>query len=422
MASQRGSALVLVLMTVAALLIVGVSLVSASTVEFRSAINQSHSTQAFYVAEAGLRWARRTIVPGSLPTSGTIPQILYRSSAFGGTSTDLAGIGELDVTVTRIADGRWELRSTGLQHQARRTVSWQITQAAGVGIGVVLDRHAVLGNLSLDNNAHVYGNIFVNQSLISRGNNSVITGTVTPPPAAGTFVAPTTYPFPSQTLLWRGDLQINNNQTAVVSANGQYGTINIENNGNLQIRVDSAETLIVRLGSLTMSNNASLTITGSGTGRVVLHVNGSLRIANKNVDINQSGNAHGDPTRLEIYVHGNDGGTAVHLNNNLDFSGSLLVSNGSVLLDNNVRFNGNIVLGGGNVRLDNNAHLQGVVFAPATHVTLANNASVTGAVVAGSYLGNNNSVTTFEANRVVGFNAWASHQSRYIFSTWNVHP
>jgi len=353
-------------MTVAALLIVGVSLVSASTVEFRSAINQSHSTQAFYVAEAGLNWARRTMVPASLPTSGNTPHILYRSIAFGGDNTALAEIGELDVTVTRIADGRWELRSTGLQHQARRTVSWHITQK-------VPTNHQIEDEFSDHPKADLRP--------VPEGESGLTYPSVTLPQ------------LPAETD--RGNLTVSTATT--IAASGHYNNLTV--NGPLTITPGNTDLNIV-VNTLVVSNNGSLVIGGTGTGRVIIHVI-------RSVDLHGTVGSTTTVNRLQVIQHGdrtvNIGGTPTDPGH---FHGTLITNVATIRIDHSATLSGLLITNSTEreaIRIRNDASVgtatEGVLFyAPNGRVDIDNHSSVFGVVVANDL---NVGYATLTLNRII---------------------
>jgi len=386
---------------VAALLIVGVSLVSASTVEFRSAINQSHSTQAFYVAEAGLRWARRGLVQGTLTLPAGLslnqPHFFHPNPVAGLTNANLAAIGVHEITVTRIAVGRWELRSTGLQHQARRTVSWQITELPLASNLSVPERHRIRDNF------HRHSHF--------TGGEDVIKGS-----AGFTFPAVNLPPVPTG-LSDRGDLTVNN--ATVITASGHYRSITVS--GPLTISPRDTDLVIV-VNTLEVRGDRSIEIDRSdtGTGRVIIHVINSITL---------DGTIGSQDTvnRLQVLHHGS---SDVNIRSRSTFHGSLLTNNASIRIDNSAGVSGNLLTNSTEtdaIRIRNYAIVgtatQGVlIYAPRGSVEIDNRSNVFGVVVARNLNGGNHATLTLNRNINTPLAPFISFGGgvTYTFSDWNV--
>jgi len=405
-------------MTVAALLIVGVSLVSASTVEFRSAINQSHSTQAFYVAEAGLNWARRGLVQGTLTLPARLdlnqPHFFHPNPVAGLTNANLAAFGVHEITVTRIADGRWELRSTGLQHQARRTVSWQITELPVVGTGAALDRHHVRGIVSVQGAATVTGNV-----------NASSWGSVSPtglPEAQRTTLPVDQFTFPRVTmappsgLTWRGDFTTNRDGAPVFPGHGQYGTITV--NDRLDINVTGPADVVIRVGTLNV-DKGSIVITGSGTGRVIFHVGNAF-------SLDGPINSGGSPARVSLFYHGSND---VKLTGNEFLGGSLITNTANIEISGNAVVAGHILTNADSVRIgkaeDNNKNkkaslvLGRVIYAPNAHLEMQGNDTLTGVIVVEQLTAGGNASLNLNTTFSAPVDTFATNLRRFTFANWN---
>jgi len=420
MQSQRGSILVFVTLTVAVLMIVGVTFATATTVEYRAAMHHTHGTQAFYIAEAGLNWARRGLANGTivLPAIGVNQEhVLYRSAAFGpleGTQV-LADIGEIELRVRRLTTTRVELTAQGRQAMSRRTVAIQADETAGAGVDAALARHQVVGAVSLDNNASVSGDI--SGSSFTLRNNSVITGAQIIGPPLVSF-APPTFSLPTG-LTSRASVSVSGGSAVSLMPNSDYPTITVDNNGVLMVNVPDANDIVISVGTLTVSNNARINRTGTGTGRVLLHVRDTFTMDNGAL-ANESGHVE----RFIVYCHGTND---VGLNNNARFTGTLVARTARVNLRNGVAFTGHIVTGStasDAIKLDNNARMTGIAYAPRGEVELGNNARIDGVVIAGSLHLNNNAQVNRATGTVASFTPsvtalglWAT-ATVYSFHTW----
>jgi len=395
MASQRGSALVLVLMTVAALLIVGVSLVSASTVEFRSAINQSHSTQAFYVAEAGLNWARREI---STNRSLLSTPVLYRSPAFGGNHNILSSLGELEVRVTPTSTG-WEVLSTGLTHLARRTVSLQITQTVSGGTDPMLTQH------------HSF-------SEPQRGNNTTVTGNI----QTGTNFPDVVMPIPFANLQGRLAFSTTATNTPSLVA-GQYPSIEVNHALNIHIP-DSVSVLQIRTGSLTIGTNGSITVSGNPQGRVIFHIDRLISMSGQ-ASINQPvpASANPNPARVLLVQFGSE---VVKLTGQTLLVGALVTNTAPITIGGNGNIIGPILTNASSVHLgkdENQGALGGtLVYAPNARLTMVGNDTWTGVVVVNELDMGGKSSLRFSSVSTAGADGLLPFAGQLHFGPWNQRP
>jgi len=442
MQDQKGSALVLVMLTVAALLIVGVSLVAASTVEYRSSVNHGYSTQAFFVAEAGLNWARRGLQSGTivLPTGLSVGQThtVYRSQGFGGTSTALISVGELDIAFTRTASG-WDLVAQGAQHQARRTVSLQITEQAGAGSGSILDRHHVRQGVSLSGSASIAGDVtaarvhlmgsprisgnveIVGATLVGQvtAPHGTITGTTILISTTETFATPTiTHLLPSG-LSWRGDFTAGwwPSPPYALPGTGQYGTILVES--ELVINVPSAADVVVRVGHLRVTGSGLITITGSGTGRVIFHVENEFSVAGSGA-INRNGSSD----KVDIFYHGSN---EVRMTGATLVVGSLIANTANIVLGGSGGITGHILTGGNRVEISGAA--QGnvrVLYAPNAALHITGSGNLSGVAVVDSFTGSG--AASLQITGLIGsqfdrfannLNLWPTTAS-FTFHNWNL--
>jgi len=335
----------------------------------------------------------------------------------------LAAIGVHEITVTRIAVGRWELRSTGLQHQARRTVSWQITELPVVGTGAALDRHHVRGIVSVQGAATVTGNV-----------NASSWDSVSPtglPEAQRTTVPVDQFTFPRVTmappsgLTWRGDFSTNRDGASVFPGHGQYGTITV--NDRLDINVTGPADVVIRVGTLTVGSDGSIVITGGGTGRVIFHVENSFSL-DGSLNPRPSENADTWSPRVSLFYHGSN---VVKLAGNDFLGGSLITNTANIEISGNAVVAGHILTNSASVKVgkseDNNntkksvpaALLGQVLYAPNAHLELQGNDFFNGVVVVKQLSGTGNSLLNLDTSFVMPVDTFATNLRRFTFANWN---
>lgn len=423
MITERGSALVLVMITVAALLILGVSLVSASTVEFRSAINHSHSTQAFYIAEAGLNWARRGLRSGTLvmPTIAVGQEVvLYRNAAFG---TPIVGVpvatldavGGIEIRVRRLTSTRVEIAAQGRQFQALRILSIHADETAGAGVEAALARHQVNGVVNLGNHAVVRGDISGTSFVLA--NHSTIDGAHIVGQSLATF-APPVFSLPTG-LTPRGLLTVIEHGSASLLAGSSYTDVTVRAHGVLMINVPDTNDVVITVRNLSVREHARINRTGTGTGRILLHIEQTMTLSSQS-HVNASGHIE----RMIVYYHGTAGLT---LSEHASLTGVLVTNdaaNAAVTLRNHSQLTGHIITGATTVDVDNHALLTGVLYAPRARVDVSNHGRVDGVVIAGSLFIDNHGqvnratggIASF-APSVVGHGLWSAG-TNFAFHTW----
>jgi len=394
MQNQKGSALVLVMLTVAALLIVGVSLVAASTVEYRSSVNHGHSTQAFFVAEAGLNWARLGLRSGTiaLPTIVVGQEVvLYRNAAFGTPVVGLPvasldAIGPIEVRVRRLTSTRVEITTQGRQFQALRTVAIQADETAGAGVEAALARHQVNGQVRLVNDAIVNGDI--SGLAFELRNEAAINGARIVGSPLAAFARPV-FSLPTS-LSQRGALTVRDEGTASLLASSRYTDVTVENDGVLMINVPDANDVVIVVRNLSIRNDARLNRTGTGTGRVLLHVEQTLTLSN-DAFLNESGRIE----RMIVYYHGT---ASLTLGNDVRLTGIIVTNNVPITLENDAVLKGHVITGAANVTLRNDARLTGILYAPLARVDVKNDGRIDGMVIGSSLFMENDG----QLNRATG--------------------
>ena len=392
-------------------LIVGVSLVAASTVEYRSSVNHGHSTQAFFVAEAGLNWARRSLRSGTiaLPVISVGQEVvLYRNAAYGSPVvgqpvTTLDAVGPVEVRVRRLTANTLRIESRGRQHQAQRTVSMLITETGGAGSGSLPTSHHIRDNFT-------------------RQPNTTVVGSVTSGSAGFTYPNVIIPPVPTG-LTWRSDLNVRNATT--IAASGQYGTITVD--GPLTITPGNTD-LIIYAHRLEVGNKGSIQIGGADTdtGRVIIHISNSISLDGTigsldNVD------------RLQVIQHSN---LLVEIQNSGIFHGSLITNIAPIHVHNKATVSGLLLTNSTHVGEPPAIHIhthanigtasQGVLlYAPNGTVHMHSNSDVYGVVVARNLHLQPNSTLTHNLTGVPSsapFVTFGGGGTTFSFSNWNTQP
>jgi acetyltransferase-like isoleucine patch superfamily enzyme len=415
MHSQRGSILVFVTLTVAILMIVGVTFATATTAEYRSAMHHTQGTQAFYIAEAGLNWARRGLGNGSivLPSIGVgQTHILYRSAAFGtpvGTQV-LADIGEIEVLVRRLTASRVELVVQGRQQLARRTLSIQADETTEADVGEVLARHQVVGVVNLGEEAVIRGNISAG-SFVWGEDARIIHGEAIIGPPLASFRPPALV-FPSG-LTSRGAVTVREGKALSLLANSSYTDVTVREDGVLMINVPDARDVVLSIENLTLHEEARINRTGEGTGRVLLHIRQRM-IIGENAHIN----AYGHSERMVVYYHGT---TRLTLGEDSSLTGVLVTNNAPITLGEGSMLDGHLITGATEVRVSEDARLVGVLYAPRARVDIGEEAQVNGVLISERLFVGEEGEVNHAAGEIESFTPlvralglWSS----YSFHTW----
>ncbi|MBS3984166.1 MAG: pilus assembly PilX N-terminal domain-containing protein [Selenomonadales bacterium] len=410
MHSQRGSILVFVTLTVAILMIVGATFATATTAEYRSAMHHTQGTQAFYIAEAGLNWARHGLGNGSivLPSIG-IEQthILYRSAAFGtpvGTQV-LADIGEIEVVVRRLTASRIELVVQGRQQLARRTLSIQADETTDVDVENVLARHQVVGEVNLGEEAEIRGDISAG-SFVWGEDARIIDGKAIIGPPLASF-RPPTFVFPSG-LTSRGAVTVREGRSASLSVNSSYTDVTVQEDGVLIINVPDARDVVLSIENLTLHEDAQINRTGDGTGRVLLHIR-------QRMIIGEEARINGHIERMIVYYHGT---TRLTLGEDSSLTGILVTNNAPVTLAEGARLDGHLITGATEVRVSEDARLVGVLYAPHARVDIGEGALVEGVLIADRLFVGEEGKVNRAAGGIESFTPALGLWSTYSFHTW----
>jgi len=442
---ERGSVLVFTLMTLAVLMLVGVAFTSMATVEYRTAANHTAGIQAFYIAEAGINWARQALRQQtiSLPSGFSVGQehVVYRSAAFPGTGTPdtlLSDVGEMRVSFVRTAAG-WDLVSQGIVGQAHRTLTMQVTVVAGSGAPppemvvtgsvqlsggatvhgdlVAADLH-IEGGAQADGNVRILGDSAAGKITVPRHGqmSDFVTGSVGTVTTLGAFNFPS-LTAPSVTPA-RGDFIAgwNPSPPRTLPGTGGYSNINVES--TLRIHVPDNNDVLIRTGALRVTGSGGVQISGSGQGRVIIHVDTTLEIRG-GATINEDG----DSNRLDIYYYGS---THISIPGGTHVNASIVIASqtASLSIEGSGEVNGHILTRGPSVSISGSGQHTGVLYAPNAQVQLTGSAQQRGVVISRTVLGAG-SADYYIDTGVIGSSArfttqhtyWPG-QPTYTFQNW----
>lgn len=237
--------------------------------------------------------------------------------------------------------------------------------------------------LIMENNASIYGDV-LSTADFKFNDKANIYGEVIRVEESGQF-PPKEMPALPPGLPGRGKLKVNKNTNHTISSDGYYEKIEVD--GQLVVDVGPANNKrTIRVGKLTMENNAALKIIGEG--KLELYIEKSISMGNKALF-----NSDGSSAKAVVYYYygteplANE--NAFNCTNNVTFIGSL-VTNVNVSIKGIV--SGAIITGGKSVILSTgNTSLLGLIYAPQAKVVLANSITVEGAVICDSCILKNNS-------------------------------
>lgn len=383
MNNDRGAALVIALTIVVVLSVLGTGFVVRTITENRVAQKHASSTQAFWLADAGVQMATWQM------TSNSCAGFVQCGTANVCTSCTSCGAGDKCLTGTLGSNGDYDvtlnntntlITSTGSYpsrtalNRVRRNV--QVTVSGGA-----LFSHAVFAqnSISLSNNvttdsydssAGIYGgaNVGANGSI---GTNGTGAGTV----AIGANVSV------------QGNASTGAGGTVTAGANSTIsGSTTHANNVTL-----SSVTVPSALTGLTDSGTISTTTTIS---------TGDYKYSSVNLSNNKTLTINGN---VRMYLTGASAfSTGNNVTLNISAGSSLTVySNGVINFDNNSVINNvskkpdkfliySAYTGANGVLISNNGSIYSAIYAPETNIAISNNASLFGSVVGKTVSASNN--------------------------------
>lgn len=331
--AEKGSVLVMVMVTMAALLILGVVLANTGSAEILGTSRQEQKMKAFYLARSGAEAVASSIIkdPG---LAGTISDQGFSDPK------DLGG-GNFKVKVEPSGADRLLITSTGKFRRAEETVTL-ILDRANVGVDLLFDR-VIFSNNDLNishNNADVTGDIESRGSIIgkqkieNKGYKAYENSTrVYPPPIFPSDIDPTNNKLEAG----NGTKNIYGDGYYKTISTGPNGAIKVYTNGgdirvvaetvdikgDLQV-VDGGRLLLFVHGDATFQTPHSATagslivfMLGNGTATIQAHgwFNGYIYAPDATVNLNSGAVVHGAVIAKQL-VKGSDNkfqGTLVHI-------------------------------------------------------------------------------------------------------------
>jgi len=375
--ASRGSAFILVLLSLTVVFSLGVSLMSVTVTNYHMDRTEHDYQTAYYVAEGALRYhvEQMRLIMEELCVSGNYDDALSFFDAFMARVSSISTPDlndnfnkqahiDVDVTDTRVEDGKkiftvhvtCTVGSLSRSLKSMVEISWDAldsmhnstykTIVFGGAIftsetmkfynNVVVNGNIVTNTIKedgveLENNVVINGNIYIGfggepDEVVQRKNNAVVNGQIK---VNSINIELPAVAFPSG-LPDRGDLRIDNNETKSISGGSRYNTIEIKNKGILTVRLDGDT--VIRANSLYFGNDAILRL--SGSGRLSIYIDDTIHIDNNSL-INSDGQAN---DLLLISA-----GSKITLDNNSVYKGSLYAPNADVQMENNAVVHGNVV-------------------------------------------------------------------------------
>ena len=389
---EKGSSLVMVLIIMGVLTILGAVFQFFSLTEHQQVVNDEKRMQAYYLARSGAEAVADYIIKNP----DDVDELLGEESD----PVDL-GEGSFKVKVTEInpekPDEGLLIESTGNVDGFERTVKLQLLPYGSYGLG----DFAVFCNsgLSVGNNINITGDVGTNaegEGSINLGNNIKIDGDVLVGPGGdpdevvktgnnvnikskGQLTSKVSYAIPDfpdfPTLNSKKQIKLKNNETCRISEDGDYGSIEMENNNMLVIDVgDYVREVLV--DKLTAGNNVTIKLEGKGC--LKLYVNSLFDVGNS-CRINENGRIDALTVYMSDY-------SSISLDNNGVFNGTIFSNNKNTgICLNNMTINGHIISAGeNNVSYDgkNNTTINGIFYAPKSKILTMNNYKINGLIVA----------------------------------------
>jgi Flp pilus assembly protein TadG len=264
-------------------------------------------------------------------------------------STDLTGNAVAIINSPGSSEGGWSILETG---KGNINLSNNATLNQSVGMNGN-------GNLTLSNNANIKGGVWDNGSgTLSMSNNATVEG--------NSYInSDTKVSINNNAEFKNGPPEVNATETGTVQTAAQAAktasdnfkslsdnvagpsSINLSNNQSLTITGTNTVN-VLDLSTLSLSNNATLTLNASATDSFIVKVN-NLNLSNNTEIILQGGLTYDNVTFV------NKGTNAVNISNNAILRGNILSLKGDINLSNNTTYYGSLI-GGKNITLSNNVH------------------------------------------------------------------
>lgn len=267
---RKGSALALVLIVMAVLMILGTSVLRIAVAENRFAQHNENKIQAYYAARSGAQAVAEYIIKDP---NNNAEDLLNKTSALN-TQLDK---GDFIVEVKELDSNTIEILSTGEYRGVQQTAKIRLKKNSG---GIF--EHAIVGQniIASDGNANkiiIYGTIATKENAPIIGNKAVIydnEGNVISPPSEpdGTLVFPEIVEPASYDITYPTGLNLNGTGLTIDASTGEK---NIKVNGNLllknaTLKVKGGDVHLYIKGNITFDTNAKMT--SENGGRLFIYV------------------------------------------------------------------------------------------------------------------------------------------------------
>ncbi len=376
---RRGVAAVamIAVLVVLSLIIVGMALGSARDLDLT--VRRAEALQAQYACEAGVQMAIRELMLGvDEDGDGGVGSI----SADGDAGNNPVLMGAAFSVVLDQNDGQSILTSQGKSGIARRLTAITLQSAGSSGNGLNLPGVAFTSTIGMWNSSLIdsydssigpYGGSNIGSNAVLASNVSSMNGiamdsgvTVRGAVYSGVGSNPDTViaPWSSPTITGgkhaltaaltppdvteptgmpssSGSFHLNQNKVQVISGDHVYSSFSLSNNSTVQI---SGPVRIRVTGSFTMSNHTRIELLPGAS--LELYVDNSFSMNN-----NTALNAGGDPSKVTIYVLGNN--RSLSLNNSAEAYAKILNPKGGIYLNNSAQVFGSVV--GSTLHMSNSA-------------------------------------------------------------------
>lgn len=407
--NQRGSILLVVLVTMFALILVGTALAGLSIHDQRQTVRQQKSAEAMYVARGGAE----AIAAYIMKHPEAAESILAKGSAEVVVKDGL----KFSVDVTASEDGVVSVASTGHAGDYSEKLTFSLLPGpemavpveqefwpefdmavfadgkVTVGNSVLIDgnmgTHAIgNGDVSLENSGTVDGDVKVgiggnSSNVVQFKNGAMVTGTISNLDEERNYPLPIFPEFP--TLPNQGSLSVSSTES--VSVAGSYDSIDVKKDGKLYFNTDGGD-LHIHIKDFSLKGKVYV----NGPGRLFLYVDGKFDFGNSVIF-----NDGGDPNKVFLYYDG--GNPQIKFNNNSEFHGSLYARDADIDIANSAQVLGSIFTGGTDVKISHSSEAYvRVIYAPNALVTLHSESIAYGAIVCKEFKSHKKAELHFQPN------------------------
>jgi len=228
---EKGSVLVLVMLSVVALFVLGTVLAGTGSTEVKETARQEDKMQAYYLARSGAEAVASCIVRE--------PENAEKISGMGFSDPVKLGGGTFEVKVEPLSDRELLITSTGKCSRMTETVTLTMVKA-NVSVEALFDR-VIFSNSNLDishTNAHVYGDVESRGEIIGDPEE----GFQAYPGSDRIYPSPT---FPEDILPAGNNIIVGNNEIECIASVQYYKTIDVAPNGTLKVFTGGEDVRVV---------------------------------------------------------------------------------------------------------------------------------------------------------------------------------